>query len=92
MEPGRDYIGLGVGAVVYDARNRLFLARRGLAVRNEAAMWEFPGGMVAYGELLDDAIRREFVEGLGKHWSEGSLEKNALANMSAATSRKTPAQ
>lgn len=65
MEPGRDYIGVGVGAVVSDVRGRLFLARRGPAARNEAGTWEFPGGMVAYGELLEHAVRREFAEEYG---------------------------
>ncbi len=65
MEAGRDYIGVGVGAVVSDVRNRLFLARRGPATRNEAETWEFPGGVVVYGELLEDAVRREFAEEYG---------------------------
>jgi hypothetical protein len=41
-----------VGAIVSDARSRLFLAQRGPAARNEAETWEFPGAVVAYGELL----------------------------------------
>jgi 8-oxo-dGTP diphosphatase len=65
MKPGRDYIGVGVGAVVSNARNRLFLARRGTAARNEVDTWEFPGGTVAYGELLEDAILREIAEEYG---------------------------
>ncbi len=65
MRPGKDYIGIGVGAVVSGARNRLFLARRGPAARNETGTWEFPGGEVRYGERLEDAIRREFAEEYG---------------------------
>lgn len=65
MEPGRDYIGVGVGAVVSDVSGRFFLALRGPAARNEAGTWEFPGGTVAYGELLKDAVRREFTEEYG---------------------------
>jgi len=34
-------------------------------------------------------VRPEFVEGLGKHWSEESLEKNALACMPSAAVKKT---
>jgi len=30
-------------------------------------------------EYRAKVVRREFVEGIGKHWSEHSLEKNALA-------------
>lgn len=65
MEPGKDYVGVGVGAVVSDVKNRLFLAQRGPAARNEPETWEFPGGVVAYGELLEDAVRREFAEEYG---------------------------
>ena len=61
-EPGKDYIGVGVGAVVWDTRDRVFLARRGSGARNEPGTWEFPGGQVLYGELLEDAVRREFAE------------------------------
>ncbi|NRQ38008.1 NUDIX domain-containing protein [Nonomuraea sp. NN258] len=63
--PGHDYIGLGVGAMVFDARGRVFMTRRGPAARNERGSWEFPGGMVAFGETLHDAVRREFVEEYG---------------------------
>ena len=37
-------------------------------------------------------VRPEFVEGIGKHWSEASLEKNALASMSSAASEETPSR
>lgn len=65
MEAGRDYIGIGVGAVVSDGQGRLFLAQRGPAARNEPGTWEFPGGEVVYGEPLEEAIRREFAEEYG---------------------------
>jgi len=63
--PGRDYIGVGVGAMVFNAEGEVFLARRGPAARNEQGTWEFPGGLVAFGERLEDAVRREFVEEFG---------------------------
>jgi 8-oxo-dGTP diphosphatase len=65
VEPGRDYVGLGVGAVIPDAEGRFFLSRRGPATRNEPGAWEFPGGMVSYGEPLEEAIRREIDEEFG---------------------------
>jgi mutator protein MutT len=63
--PGRDHVGVGVGAVVLDATGRVFLARRGPGARNEAGCWEFPGGMVAFGETLEAAVCREFAEEYG---------------------------
>lgn len=63
--PGRDFVGVGVGAVVHGADGRVFLARRGPLARNEAGHWEFPGGTVAFGEKLEQAVRREFDEEYG---------------------------
>ena len=63
--PGRDYVGVGVGALVFDAQGLMFLAQRGRAATNERGYWEFPGGKVAFGETLEAAIRREFQEEYG---------------------------
>ncbi|MEV4350178.1 NUDIX domain-containing protein [Actinoplanes sp. NPDC049596] len=65
MEPGRDFVGVGVGAMVFDDAGRVFLARRGPQARNEQGLWEFPGGMVDFGERLADAVVREFQEEYG---------------------------
>jgi len=65
MVPGRDYVGVGVGAVVRRADGRVFLARRGPEARNEAGCWEFPGGTVDFGETLEETVRREFREEYG---------------------------
>jgi mutator protein MutT len=62
MLPGRDYIGVGVGAMVFNADGLVFLARRGPAATNERGAWEFPGGKVGWGETLVAAICREFEE------------------------------
>jgi len=63
--PGQDCIGIGVGAILLDARGRVFLARRGPEARNERGCWEFPGGGVNFGETLAAAIAREFREEYG---------------------------
>lgn len=65
MRPGHDFIGVGVGAMVFDGGGRVFLARRGPAARNEVGLWEFPGGMVDFGETLAAAVVREFDEEYG---------------------------
>jgi GrpB-like predicted nucleotidyltransferase (UPF0157 family)/ADP-ribose pyrophosphatase YjhB (NUDIX family) len=65
MKPGRDYVGVGVGAMVFDEQGRVFLARRGSRASNERGTWEFPGGKVAFGEKLGEAVTREFVEEYG---------------------------
>lgn len=64
---GRDYIGVGVGAMVFNEDGRVFLSRRGPEARNERGCWEFPGGGVQFGEKLSDAIVREFYEEYAMH-------------------------
>jgi 8-oxo-dGTP diphosphatase len=62
---GVDYVGVGVGAMVFDDHGRVFVAQRGPATRNERGCWEFPGGAVQFGEELQKAITREFIEEYG---------------------------
>jgi 8-oxo-dGTP diphosphatase len=65
MKPGQDYIGVGVGAMIFNAEGNVFLAQRGPKAGNERGCWEFPGGAVDYCETLEDAIRREIDEEFG---------------------------
>ena len=65
MKPGHDYVGVGVGAIVFDAEGRVFLAQRGPRASNERGTWEFPGGKVSFGEKLAEAVTREFLEEYG---------------------------
>ena len=67
MKPGRDYIGVGVGAMVFNANGKVFLSRRGAAATNERGCWEFPGGKLDFGEKLVDAIVREIREEYDMH-------------------------
>ncbi|MCB9134460.1 MAG: NUDIX domain-containing protein [Anaerolineales bacterium] len=62
MKPGIDYIGVGVGAMVFNERGEVFLSQRGPKATNERGCWEFPGGKVDFGETLAEAIVREFRE------------------------------
>jgi ADP-ribose pyrophosphatase len=59
--PGRDYIGVGVGAVLVKQGAVLLLRR----VKDpEAGCWGIQGGAVEYGETIADAVRREVREEL----------------------------
>lgn len=62
---GRDCIGVGVGAIVFNEEGKAFLAQRGPKATNERGYWEFPGGQVEFGERLSEAIQREFHEEYG---------------------------
>jgi len=64
MRVGIDYIGVGVGAIIFDERGRVFLARRGAEAQNERNQWEFPGGG-EFGETLIHAVVREIAEEYG---------------------------
>lgn len=61
MKKGIDYIGVGVGAVLFKD-GKVFLARRGAKAKNERGKWEIPGGSVEFGETFENAIKREIKE------------------------------
>jgi 8-oxo-dGTP diphosphatase len=73
MKRGIDYIGVGVGAVIVDEQDQLFLARRGPEAKNERGLWEFPGGSVELGETLAHALQREMQEEYGIEIAVGDL-------------------
>ena len=65
MKPGLDYIGVGVGGMIFNDAGEVFLAQRGEKATNERGCWEFPGGKVDFGEPLRAALRRELREEYG---------------------------
>ncbi len=65
MKKGIDYIGVGVGAMIFNTDGKVFLAKRGKGARNESGKWEFPGGGVEFNETLEHAICREVREEYG---------------------------
>lgn len=62
---GKDFIGVGVGAVIFNKKGEVLIIRRGKDSQNEIGYWGIPGGAVEYGEKLEDAIKREVYEELG---------------------------
>ncbi len=65
MKKGIDYIGVGVGAAIFDKNGKLFITKRGKEAKNERGKWEIPGGSVEFGETFKQAIKREIKEELG---------------------------
>ena len=65
MKPGVDFIGVSVGAVVFNNNDEVFLSKRSQNCKNERGCWEFPGGSVEFGDTMKDTIIREMQEELG---------------------------
>ena len=61
-QQGKDYIGVGVGAVIVQDGKVLLLKRR---KPPEAGCWGIQGGAVEFGETLEGAAKREVREELG---------------------------
>lgn len=64
MKAGIDYIGVSVGAMIFNDKKELLVCKRSQNAKNERGCWEIPGGAVEFGETLQDAIRREMKEEL----------------------------
>ncbi len=58
---GHQFVGVGVGAIVFDAQGQVFLAKRGHEASNDQGLWAWPGGEVEFGETLTTAIQRELL-------------------------------
>lgn len=65
MKAGSDYIGVGVGALIFNDKGQIFMGKRGPKARNEQGKWEIPGGAVEFGETLEEALVREVFEEYG---------------------------
>lgn len=63
MNIGKDYIGIGVGAVILNDKEEILLLLRNK--NPESGMWSIPGGKVEFFENIEDAIIREVKEELG---------------------------
>ncbi len=65
MKKGVDYIGVAVGALIFNKKGEIFLTKRSQNAKNERGHWEAPGGGVEFGEKLTDAVKREIKEEYG---------------------------
>lgn len=68
MKPGKDYIGVGCGALIFNDKNELLLMKRSKKIEvhhSTVNMWSTPGGEVEFQEKIEDAVKREVREELG---------------------------
>ena len=63
MKRGKDYIGVGTGAVIINQNNEILMLLRNK--EPEIGCWSIPGGAVEFLETLEDAIIREVKEEVG---------------------------
>lgn len=62
---GKDFIGIGVGAIILNNDGKFLLIKRGKKSQNEIGLWGFPGGAMEFGETFGETIKREVKEELG---------------------------
>lgn len=62
---GKDYIGVGCGALVFNKKKEILLMKRSRNSKNQAGFWSQPGGAVDFNEKVIVAVRREIKEELG---------------------------
>lgn len=63
MIQGKDYIGVGCGAVIVNEKNELLLQLRNKAPEKE--YWSIPGGKLELFETFEEAVKREVKEEIG---------------------------
>lgn len=61
---GKDTVGVGVGALIFNDEGKLLLSLRGKKAKNEVGKWEIPGGAINFGETLEAGLKREVKEEL----------------------------
>jgi mutator protein MutT len=62
LKIGRDYIGVGGGALIFNEKKEILLMKRSGKVRNNSGWWSKPGGKVDYGETAIEMLKREIRE------------------------------
>jgi len=62
LKAGKDYVGVGGGALIFNKKKEILLMKRGGSVRNNAGWWAKPGGRVEYGETAMQMAKREIKE------------------------------
>lgn len=62
LKPGKDYIGVGGGVLIFNKKKEILLMKRGKKSRNNVGWWAKPGGLVELGETAITMVKREIKE------------------------------
>lgn len=73
MQVGKDYIGIGVGILLFNDRNEVLLIHRSPTARNDQDKWSIPGGEVEFWETVISAIIRETAEEVNIRVAPGNI-------------------
>lgn len=65
LKPGKDYIGVGGGVLIFNKRKEVLLKKRSKKSKNEIGFWQQLGGSIDYGEKTINAVKREVKEEAG---------------------------
>lgn len=65
MKKGIDYVGIGIGAVIFNNQGKALLSKRGKNAQNEKGKWSYPGGDLKFGETFEQCVSRETKEEFG---------------------------
>lgn len=65
MKAGKDFIGVGCGAIIINDKNEVLLLKRSMNSRTDPGLWSRPGGQVEFDESVEDAVEREVKEEAG---------------------------
>ncbi len=80
---GKDCIGVGCGALIFNDKGEVLLMKRSKNSKNQALWWSQPGGSVDFGEKVTAAVKREIMEELGiavELWAEVSHIDHIIKN------------
>lgn len=55
----------GVPAIIQNSKGEILLGKRNANMNNYPNFWGLPGGLIEYGETIEQAIKRELKEELG---------------------------
>lgn len=55
----------GVPAIIKNPKGEILLGKRSKSILYYPNMWGLPGGLIEFGETIEDAIKRELKEELG---------------------------
>ena len=73
MKPGKDFIGVGVGAFILNDKNELLMLLRAKDSKVEPGTWMIPGGKVEFNEVMETTLQREAKEEIGVDIEVGKL-------------------